>query len=91
VISCRRHLCGVYDVAAPDTSNSYAAVSILGPASGAQASADFQLSGAVINDHSDNKTESPYSTLRCILLLLATGIVVKTGAALHLCQLGSCN
>jgi hypothetical protein len=47
-------------------------------------------SGAVMNDHSDNKTESPYSTLRCILLLLATGIAVKTGAALHLCHLGSC-
>lgn len=48
-------------------------------------------SGAVMNDHSDNKTESPYSALRCILLLLATGIAVKTGAALHLCHLGSCS
>ncbi len=43
-----------------------------------------------MNDLSDNKAESPYSTLRCILLLLATGIVVKTDAALHLCHLGSC-
>lgn len=43
-----------------------------------------------MNEHSDQKTESPYSTLRCILLLLGTGIAVKTGAALHLCQLGSC-
>jgi hypothetical protein len=43
-----------------------------------------------MNDHSDKKTESPYSTLRCILLLLATGIVVKTSAAFHLCHLGSC-
>ena len=43
-----------------------------------------------MNDHPDNKTESPYSPLRCILMLLATGIVVKTGAALHLCHLGSC-
>jgi hypothetical protein len=29
--------------------------------------------------------------LGCILLLLGTGIAVKTGAALHLCQLGSCH
>ena len=43
-----------------------------------------------MNNHSDQKTESPYSAMRCILLLLATGIVVKTGAALHLCHLGSC-
>ena len=42
-----------------------------------------------MDDHSD-ETESPYSTLSCILLLLATGIVVKTGAALHMCHLGSC-
>ena len=54
------------------------------------ASADFQMPGAVMNDHSDHKAERPYSPLRCILLLLATGIAVKTGAALHLCQLGSC-
>ena len=44
-----------------------------------------------MTDHSDNKTESPYSALRCILLLLAIGIAVKTGAALHLCYLGSCS
>jgi hypothetical protein len=52
--------------------------------------ANFPLSGAVMNDHSDRQIESPYSTVRCILLLLATGIVVKTAAALHLCHLGSC-
>lgn len=44
-----------------------------------------------MNDHSDVKAESPYSTLRCILLLLATGILVKTGAALHLCYAASCH
>jgi hypothetical protein len=64
---------------------------MLEAASGALAYANFQISGAIMNDHSDNKAESPYSALRCILLLLATGIVVKTGAAFHLCQLGSCN
>ena len=75
---------------APPIWNSYVALSILGAASGAQASANFQRSGAVMNDHSDKKAESPYSALRCILLLLATGIVVKTGAALHICHLGTC-
>ncbi len=51
---------------------------------------DFQVSGAVMNDQSDKKAEGPYSALRCILLLLATGLLVKTGAALHLCHFGSC-
>jgi hypothetical protein len=44
-----------------------------------------------MNDQSRRGEASPYSTLGCILLLLVTGIVVKTGAAIHLCQLGSCH
>jgi hypothetical protein len=46
-----------------------------------------------MDNHSERSGESPYSTLGCILLLLGTGIVVKTGAAIHLCQLaqGSCH
>ncbi len=47
--------------------------------------------GAVMDNQSQRRSESPYSMLGCILLLLGTGIAVKTGAALHLCQLGSCH
>jgi hypothetical protein len=50
------------------------------------------LSSAAMNDLSHKSEVNPYSALRCIVLLLVTGIVVKTGAAIHLCQLaqGSC-
>ena len=44
-----------------------------------------------MSDHSQSYDHSHYSALRCILLLLVTGIVVKTGAAVHLCELGSCH
>jgi hypothetical protein len=40
-----------------------------------------------MKDHSPADRGNPYSPLLCILLLLVTGIVVKTGAATHLCQL----
>jgi hypothetical protein len=41
--------------------------------------------GAVMKDHSQgDNTAHPYSPLMCILLLLATGIVVKIGAGVHL-------
>jgi hypothetical protein len=40
-----------------------------------------------MNDHSQHENASPYSALLCILLLLATGIAVKTGAAIQLCHL----
>jgi hypothetical protein len=45
-----------------------------------------------MNDQSHQGEARPYSTLACILLLLATGIAVKTSAAMHLCQVaqGSC-
>jgi len=45
-----------------------------------------------MNDQSRKTEAGPYSTLGCILLLLATGIAVKTAAAIHLCQVaqGSC-
>jgi hypothetical protein len=45
-----------------------------------------------MNDQSRKTEAGPYSTLACILLPLATGIAVKTGAAMHLCQVaqGSC-
>jgi hypothetical protein len=40
-----------------------------------------------MNDQSQKGEARPYSTLGCILLLLlATGIAVKTAAAIHLCQ-----
>ena len=44
-----------------------------------------------MSNHSQSYDHSHYSALRCILLLLVTGIVVKTGAAVHLCELGSCH
>jgi hypothetical protein len=38
-----------------------------------------------MKDHSQgDNTADPYSPLLCILLLLATGIVVKIGAGVHL-------
>jgi hypothetical protein len=41
--------------------------------------------GEVMKDHSQgDKTADQYSPLMCILLLLATGIVVKIGAGVHL-------
>jgi hypothetical protein len=40
-----------------------------------------------MSDHSERDNASPYSPVLCILLLLMTGIAVKTGAAIHLCQL----
>ena len=45
-----------------------------------------------MNDQLHKSEARPYSTLGCILLLLVTGIAVKTGAAIHLCQVaqGSC-
>ena len=45
-----------------------------------------------MNDQLHKSEARPYSTLGCILLLLATGIAVKTAAAIHLCQAaqGSC-
>jgi hypothetical protein len=43
--------------------------------------------GAVMSDHSEGDSARPYSPLLCILLLLTTGIGVKLGAAIHLCQL----
>ena len=45
-----------------------------------------------MNDQSRKTEAGPYSTLACLLLLLATGIGVKTGTAMHLCQVaqGSC-
>jgi len=83
------HLYRVYEVEAWSASNSYVARLIYGIARRLNVR-DFQVSGAVMNDQSDKKAESPYSALSCILLLLATGILVKTGAALHLCHFGSC-
>ncbi len=45
-----------------------------------------------MNDHSQSHNSKPYSPLLCILLLLATGIAVKTDAATQLCHLahGAC-
>ena len=45
-----------------------------------------------MKDQSRKTEAGPYSTLACLLLLLATGIGVKTAAAIHLCQVaqGSC-
>jgi len=44
-----------------------------------------------MNDQSQKGEARPYSTLGCILLL-ATGIAVKTAGAIHLCQVaqGAC-
>lgn len=39
-----------------------------------------------MNEQSQKGEARPYSTLGCILLLLATGIAVKTAGAIHLCQ-----
>jgi hypothetical protein len=46
-----------------------------------------------MNEPSQKGDARPYSTLGCILLLLlATGIAVKTAGAIHLCQVaqGAC-
>ena len=45
-----------------------------------------------MNEPSQKGDARPYSTLGCILLLLATGIAVKTASAIHLCQVaqGAC-
>jgi hypothetical protein len=40
-----------------------------------------------MNDQSQSHNGKPYSPLLCILLLLTTGIAVKTGAASQLCHL----
>jgi len=40
-----------------------------------------------MNDPSQEHKAKPYSPLMCILLLLAVGIVVKTGAASQPCDL----
>jgi hypothetical protein len=54
--------------------------------------ANMKSSGAAMNDHSQRDNASPYSALPCVLLLLTTGIAVKLGAAIHVCQLaqGAC-
>ena len=41
-----------------------------------------------MNDHSEMNGARPYSALMCVLMLLGTGVAVKIGAALHLCNLG---
>jgi hypothetical protein len=45
-----------------------------------------------MKEQSQKGESRPYSTLGCILLLLATGIAVKTAGAIHLCQIaqGAC-
>jgi hypothetical protein len=48
-----------------------------------RANAKSLLSGAVMKNHSRSSNASPYSAMLCILLLLATGVAVKTGAAVH--------
>jgi hypothetical protein len=50
---------------------------------------NFPHIGAVMNDHSQRDNGSSYSPLMCILLLLATGIGVKFGAAVQLGQLAA--
>jgi hypothetical protein len=36
-----------------------------------------------MKNHYRGSDASPYSAMLCILLLLATGVAVKTGAAVH--------
>ena len=36
-----------------------------------------------MKNHSRDSDASPYSAMLCLLLLLATGVAVKTGAAVH--------
>ena len=56
-----------------------------------RADAKFSQFGAVMKDHSQEDNASPYSPLMCIVLLLVTGVAVKIGAVIHLCQQSSCN
>jgi hypothetical protein len=78
-----------YDAGVPFIWNSYAApfisVARIGPQSRARAnSSQF---GAVMKDESQKNNGNPYSPLMCILLLLATGVAVKSGAVTQLGQL----
>jgi hypothetical protein len=41
----------------------------------------------IMTDHSQSDNGNPYSPLKCILLLLTTGMAVKIGAAVQLCHL----
>jgi hypothetical protein len=45
--------------------------------------------GAAMSDQSQSGNSRPYSPMLCILLLLATGVAVKFGAAIHICQMQS--
>jgi hypothetical protein len=56
-----------------------------------RADARFSQFGAVMKDHSQEDNATPYSPLLCIVLLLAVGVAVKIGAAIHVCQQSSCN
>jgi hypothetical protein len=78
-------------VTAPPVWNSYAGFFISIAGSGAQ-HAGTEFHGADMNEPSRKGDARPYSTLGCILLLLATGIAVKTAGAIHLCQVaqGAC-
>jgi len=74
--------------------NSYAipliSVASIGPQFGR---ANVAYLGVVMKKHPQTGEPSPYSAPLCLLLLLATGLAVKTGAAVHLCQLaqGACS
>ena len=85
----RRHLFRLYDAGVPFIWSSYAApfisVARIGPQSRAHANSSHF--GAVMKDESQRDNGSPYSPLMCILLLLATGVAVKSGAATQLGQL----
>jgi hypothetical protein len=73
--------------------NSYASLSYLPHQSARTPRANIKSCsfGAVMNDHSQRENANPYSPLLCILLLSMTGIGVKIGAAIHLCQQSSCS
>lgn len=56
-----------------------------------RADTKFSQFGAVMKKHSQEDNASPYSPLMCVVLLLATGVAVKIGAAIYVCQQSSCN
>jgi hypothetical protein len=72
-------------VTAPPIWNSYAGFFISIAGSGPQ-HAGTEFHDADMKEQSHKGEARPYSTLGCILLLLATGIAVKTAGAIHLCQ-----
>jgi hypothetical protein len=53
----------------------------------AATNANSSHSGVIMNGHSQGGGKNRYSPVLCILLLLITGVAVKTSAAIRHCQL----